>query len=254
MKRIVFFLFSIFLVCNTNLHAQENKDIDKYKEFLDYAHQSFNSGDYDKAKTHLTAYKRFTSDSASVHNFEQQIDLCIEIKNNTQEAERKGDYSKALGYYLSLQRNNPKDPNVSGKITLLQNLVSQMDSNKNSTFDSATVYHIGDKYTERYSDYIICYLDSTNRHGWIMTDVRKTSYYPLEDHLIKLGWRRPNKEELYMIYKNRHALGLNGRYWTSTRSRKVGNWDFYYTLDFGTGDYKSTDSYKDYLCFYIKNF
>ena len=124
MKRIVFFLFSIFLACNTNLHAQENKDIDKYKEFLDYAHQSFNSGDYDKAKTHLTAYKRFTSDSASVHNFEQQIELCIEIKNNAQEAERKGDYSKALGYYLSLQRNNPEDPNVASWISICKDKIN----------------------------------------------------------------------------------------------------------------------------------
>ena len=253
MKRIVFFLFSIFLACNTNLHAQENKDIDKYKEFLDYAHQSFNSGDYDKAKTHLTAYKKFTSDSASVHNLEQQIELCIEIKNNAREAERKGDYSKALGYYLSLRRNNPEDLNILGEIALLQKLITQMTQTGNPV--KKDVYSIGDEITIGNKSGRIAYLDATKKHGLAII---KTSRTPCKNNEIPIDYsdteRIPTINELKVIYDNKGKLGLFEKYWSSTVEKKDNQWRTYYMgfyLDFNSGKVGKTKLSKSEIYCYI---
>ena len=112
------------------------------------------------------------------------------------------------------------------------------------------------KIGDRMNGDVICYLDESKTSGWVFRiDNRKGTWFNRQaDYLYRAGWRMPSSEECRMIYKNRFVLGLNATFWTSTQSKKVGNWKFYYTFNFGTGEKKSTDSYKDYPAIYIKNF
>lgn len=230
------------LIVPINISAQN------YIEYLHNAQKQFSAGEYVNAKKSLTVYHEMIGYTKET-GFASKIDLCIEYLHKAEEEKNKQFYSSAIEYYKLVMGINPHDPKVSREIALLQNLISQKDESNagsSSSKEPATTYKIGDKLP---NGYIVCFLDNSGEHGWVMTS----------DNLMGLrkdrkDWRVPSKEEMQEIYKNRYKLGLNGRYWTSTRSRKVGNWVFYYTLDFGTGEIKSTDGYKSFPYIYIQNF
>ena len=107
---------------------------------------------------------------------------------------------------------------------------------------------------EKKDGYVICYLDSTGDHGWLMDNSYSNKTFGYGGPYSNSEWRCPSLEEMRVIYQNRFSLGLNGIYWTSTRSKKVANWEFFYTFDFGTGKEKSTSYDKLNYSFRIKNF
>lgn len=247
-KLVISLIFGLLLAPNS--YAQN------YIEYLHNAQKQFTAGEYVNAKKSLTVYHEMIGYTKET-GFANKIDLCIEYLHKAEEEKNRQFYSSAIEYFKLVIGINPNDPKVSKEIELLQNLMSQKDESNagsNSRKEPVTAYKIGDKFP---NGDIVCYLDNSGEHGWIM-EVSTSAYSKY--YLEKSGLRIPNKDEMYIIYGNRHALGLNSRYWTSTVSRKLGAWDFYYTLDFGTGKFKSTDSYKKfdknspYKYIYIKNF
>ena len=210
-----------------------------FDKYLNAAISLFKEGKYEKAQSNLIVYQRMTGQSN--RELQKKITVCIEYMQRAEVAKINGQYDNAIACYKNVLSNNPNDPNMSREINSLQNL---LDKNQNSTMQEKT-YKIGDQfngvaggYSYEGSGYIVCHLDDTQKHGWIMK--------------ISDGWwrricitstpgarRTPNKDEMLMIYNNRHILGLNGQYVTSTISKKIGGFIYYYVLDFGTGEFKS---------------
>jgi len=86
----------------------------------------------------------------------------------------------------------------------------------------------------------IAYLDATGQHGLLLC--YKSTQKSRRN--VCSAWRSPTKGELLLIYQNRYALGLLDEYWSSDVAKKVGNWVFYYTVDFSNGSIKKQDGYE----------
>lgn len=209
----------------------------EYDKYLNTAIRLFEKGEYEKAQSSLIIYQKMTGQSNK--ELQKKITFCIENIQKAESAKINGQYDNAITCYKYVLSNNPKDPNISREINLLQNLLGK---NQNSATQEK-IYKIGDQiYKEigdyRYDEFIICHLDNTHKHGWVM-EISAGWRWPVRSSTPG-GWRTPNKDEMLIIYNNRHILGLNGRYVTSTISKKICAYEYYYTLDFGTGEFKST--------------
>ena len=109
----------------------------------------------------------------------------------------------------------------------------------------------GDKYSCAGK---IAYLDASGQHGLLLVDESKYQRTYYNGKSDKYYRRIPTKGELELIYQNKNLLGLRNEYWSSTRSKKVANWEFYYTVNFSNGSSNSRDSYKDYYHLYVADF
>lgn len=92
-------------------------------------------------------------------------------------------------------------------------------------------YNIGDDAEDfiGYSGFKIAYLDASGKHGFAISF--------LEDDNGGVGIC-PSIDELMLMWRNRHSLGLNGEYWSSTRVPGSGSaFTMYknYTYDFTEG-------------------
>ncbi|MCM1168673.1 MAG: hypothetical protein NC324_01910 [Bacteroides sp.] len=234
----------------------------QYAEHLQKARALFTAGNYEGARKSLSVYTKMTgtTESALFRNIED----CILYKQKAEEARKTKQYRTSQFYYELILKKNPRDSYAKREVQFLQELekVSLKTTTREGTKDR--VYRVGDSVQDGASKYAVCYLDATKEHGWmIIVEKRQSKYdgaryqhvYGENRYLLSKGWRVANKDEVYQIYRNRYALGLNQCYMTLTRSKKVGGY-FFWGLDFSTGKYKSIDKYKGsaYPHIYIKNF
>lgn len=224
-----YFLLIIFASMSVGLYAQD------YNDYLMEARNYLQSGQVEKAKSSYNMYKKMTG----------KADYEFESKLKSQE------------------NNNDRKVTVrsSASATTTVNVVRHADGsistypvdNSTSLSQAKRQIRIGDKLNGGR----VCYINESAGFGWII-DIEESKHAQHQGsifgHSSNEGWRKPSVDECKTIYKNRYALGLNDTYWTSTRSKKVANWEFYYTFNFNTGKEKSTDESKDYPHIYIKNF
>ncbi|MDE5638950.1 MAG: hypothetical protein K2I47_04045 [Odoribacter sp.] len=205
----------------------------EYDKYLNAAISLFEEGKYEKAQSSLVIYQKMTGQSNK--ELQKKITFCIEYLQKAEVAKINGQYDNAITCYKYVLSNNPKDPNISREINSLQNL---LDKNQNSTVQEKT-YKIGDMIQIGSYRGRIAYLDSSNKHGWIIINISSVvSYYPPSGMIYRVV---PTKEELMVIYKSKDILGLCNEYWSSSLAKKEkngwGNWsdDWYYTVDFSSG-------------------
>lgn len=212
-----------------------------YDPYLCSAQEKFLSGDYENAQKSLNVYEKLSGNNMA--DLSEKISNAIILLNRAQILTDIQDYSNAIKTYHQVLELNPNDPNIPGKVKTLQ---FKMDSNQQKQ------YKIGDVLRD---GYIICYLDETKFHGWIMkiSKMNPTIQHSTIDKPNN-EWRMPSIDECKVIAKNRFLLGLNEAYWTSTLSKKIANCHFYFIFDFGTGKEKSVCYDKKYRHIYIKNF
>lgn len=245
LKKFVFIAFCI--MCSYgSICAQE-------VNYLEQAYELYGVGKYEQAQKALNMYSFMTGSQDKA--LEERIRYCLNFQTLARQAELTGDYITAKLYYEGILKYNSQDTQVNATISKLNALIKKQTNQASTSSNSASkkALRIGDKY----NNYTICYLDNTRKHGWIMKyqySNKHKSRHPSHPSYGGDGWRVPSVEEMKLIFPNRYKLGLNSPYWTCTRSKKIANWEFYYTMDFGTGKVKSTDEYKDNGIFYIKNF
>lgn len=236
-KYILTFLVILFAV---PIMAQD------YNAYLQSAQNKFDLGDYENAQKALKIYVEMTGQSET--NLSERITTAIKLLKNAQISTDDQKYAHAITLYKQVLSINPKDPNVQNKINKLQAIINNSHKANQANAIESKLLQIGDKV----DGYSVCYLDETKTSGWV---IRIDNKKGMQHHHNSYGeWRVPSVEECKVIYKSRFKLGLNKAYWTSTLSKKVGNWHFYYTFDFNSGKEKSTSYDKDYPRIYIKNF
>ncbi len=228
MKSILSIFIPAFLICISNIYAQKD-----YKEYLQKAYALFAEGEYQMAKKTLNAYQQLSGQTDS--KLKKKIELCIDYVHKAENAQNKQQYSNAIDYYKQVKESNPSDPRVSREINLLQNLLVR---SQNSTMQEKT-YKIGDIIQIGSNRGRIAYLDSSNKHGWVITNISSVASH--RPYSVGIYGVLPTKEELLVIYKNKNTLGLYNEYWSSSLAKKEkngwGNWsdDWYYTVDFSSG-------------------
>lgn len=217
------------------------------EDYLSSAYTLFEKGDYNNAQKALNVYVSVFSGEAS--DLAYKIQQCLTLKNKAEDAIAKQQIKDAINYYSGILSINPKDPNVQNKINKLQAIINNSHKENQANTIESKLLQIGDKV----DGYSVCYIDETKTSGWVIRIDNHKGTWPNKQYASS-AWRIPSLDECNIIYKNRFKLGLNKAYWTSTQSKKVANWKFYYIFDFGTGKEKSTDMYKDYPVIYIRNF
>ena len=236
-KYILTFLVILFAV---PIMAQD------YNAYLQSAQNKFDIGDYENAQKALKIYVEMTGQSET--NLSARITTAIKLLKNAQISTDDQKYAHAITLYKQVLSINPKDPNVQNKINKLQAIIINSHKENQANTIESKLLQIGDKV----DGYSVCYLDETKTSGWV---IRIDNKKGIQHHHNSYGeWRVPSVEECKVIYKSRFKLGLNKAYWTSTLSKKVANWHFYYTFDFNSGKEKSTSYDKDYPRIYIRNF
>lgn len=236
-KFILTFLVILFAV---PIMAQD------YNAYLQSAQNKFDLGDYENAQKALKIYVEMTGQSET--NLSERITTAIKLLKNAQISTDDQKYAHAITLYKQVLSINPKDPNVQNKINKLQAIINNSHKANQANAIESKLLQIGDKV----DGYSVCYLDETKASGWV---IRIDNKKGMQHHHNSYGeWRVPSVEECKVIYKSRFKLGLNKAYWTSTLSKKVANWHFYYTFDFNSGKEKSTSYDKDYPRIYIRNF
>lgn len=221
----------------------------QYQPMLDNARSLYREGDYRQAQNNLNQYILYTG--INDETLSGSIAKCLNLLTLAEAAYNKKNYSQAKAYYNEIIQINPSDAKSTKVMADIRRLTSEtVKSSSGASAANNYKYKIGGKSPNGYT---ICYLDESGQHGWEMSvNERGTCQHQIWG--VHGDWRVPSRDEMYVIYKNRYTLGLNKRYWTSTRSKKVANWEFFYTLDFGTGKFKSTDQYKDFPSIIIHNF
>lgn len=217
-----------------------------YNAYLQSAQNKFDIGDYENAQKALKIYVEMTGQSEA--NLSARITTAIKLLKNAQISTDDQKYAHAITLYKQVLSINPKDPKVQNKINKLQAIIKNSHKENQANTIESKLLQIGDKV----DGYSVCYLDETKTSGWV---IRIDNKKGMQHHHNSYGeWRVPSVEECKVIYKSRFKLGLNKAYWTSTLSKKVANWHFYYTFDFNSGKEKSTSYDKDYPRIYIRNF
>lgn len=238
MKKYILTL--LVLLCAVPIMAQD------YNAYLQSAQNKFDLGDYENAQKALKIYVEMTGQSET--NLSERITTAIKLLKNAQISTDDQKYAHAITLYKQVLSINPKDPNVQNKINKLQAIINNSHKANQANAIESKLLQIGDKV----DGYSVCYLDETKTSGWV---IRIDNKKGMQHHHNSYGeWRVPSVEECKVIYKSRFKLGLNKAYWTSTLSKKVANWHFYYTFDFNSGKEKSTSYDKDYPRIYIRNF
>lgn len=251
MKSILSIFIPAFLICISNIYAQKD-----YKEYLQKAYALFAEGEYQMAKKTLNAYQQLSGQTDL--KLKKKIELCIDYVHKAEDAQNKQQYLNAIDYYKQVKENNPSDSKISREINLLQNLLIR---SQNSTMQEKT-YKIGDIIQIGYHRGRIAYLDSSNKHGWVITNIRSVaSHGPTgrREGCKGIYGVVPTKEELLVIYRNKNTLGLYNEYWSSSLAKKEkngwGNWsdDWYYTVDFSSGSVqKRRCGEKGKACYFIE--
>lgn len=217
-----------------------------YNAYLQSAQNKFDLGDYENAQKALKIYVEMTGQSET--NLSERITTAIKLLKNAQISTDDQKYAHAITLYKQVLSINPKDPNVQNKLNKLQAIINNSHKENQANTIESKLLQIGDKV----DGYSVCYLDETKTSGWV---IRIDNKKGMQHHHNSYGeWRVPSVEECKVIYKSRFKLGLNKAYWTSTLSKKVANWHFYYTFDFNSGKEISTSYDKDYPRIYIRNF
>lgn len=221
----------------------------QYQPMLDKARSLYKEGEYRQAQSSLNQYASSTGTKDEA--LSSSIEKCINLLTLAEAAYNNKNYTQAEDFYNKIIQINPSDAKSTKVIADIRRLTSVANNSiRNASTSNSDKYRIGGKSPNGYT---ICYLDESGQHGWEMiVNERGTCQHQIWGAHGK--WRVPSKDELSIIYKSRYTLGLNKRYWTSTRSKKVANWEFFYTLDFSTGKFKSTDQYKDFPSIIISNF
>lgn len=221
----------------------------QYQPILDNARNLYREGNYRHAQSNLNQYILYTG--INDESLSGSIAKCLNLLTLAEAAYNNRNYTQAEAYYNDIIVINPSDAKSTKAIADIRKLTSgTVKSSSGVSTANNDKSKIGGKSPNGYT---ICYLDESGRHGWEMI-VNECGTCQHQIWGVHGEWRVPSRDEMYVIYKNRYTLGLNKRYWTSTRSKKVANWEFFYTLDFGTGKYKSTDQYKDFPSIIIRNF
>ena len=227
-KFILTFLVILFAV---PIMAQD------YNAYLQSAQNKFDLGDYENAQKALKIYVEMTGQSET--NLSERITTAIKLLKNAQISTDDQKYAHAITLYKQVLSINPKDPNVQNKINKLQAIINNSHKANQANAIESKLLQIGDKV----DGYSVCYLDETKTSGWV---IRIDNKKGMQHHHNSYGeWRVPSVEECKVIYKSRFKLGLNKAYWTSTLSKKVANWHFYYTFDFNSGKEKCV-----FICVY----
>lgn len=239
MKKYIFFF--LVLLCAAPIMAQN------YDTYLYTAQHKFDQGDYENAQKALNIYVEMTGQNKA--DLSAKISTVLVLLKTAQNSVDNQNYAHAITAYKKVLSINPKDPNIQNNINKLQSIIDNVNNVNHANTVKNKSLQIGDKV----NGYTICYLDETQMHGWVIRISNNNGTW-FNHQFSNSEWRMPSLDECKIIYKNKFKLGLNKAYWTSTRSKKVANWKFYYTFDFGTGKEKSTDSYKIYPGIYIKNF
>lgn len=239
MKKIIIILLGLFLFPMTGM--SQNKE-----SYLKSAYASFEKGEYDNAQKALNVYVRvYHGDASELAN---KIQQCKDFMNKADSAIARQQIKDAIDYYRGVLSINPNDPNIQNKINELQAIINNSHKANQANAIESKLLQIGDKV----DGYSVCYLDETKTSGWV---IRIDNTEGMHNQFRPYGeWRVPSVEECKVIYKSRFKLGLNKAYWTSTLSKKVANWHFYYTFDFNSGKEKSTRYHKFYPKIYIRNF
>ena len=225
---------------------------------LSDAKTAFSNGDYQQAIKLVNIYHTL-SERQDGQQVLENAHACQSLFNKALQFEADNDLAAAVKCYEDLLIINPSDANAKKRHDMDAEKISGQQSSSRIVRSSAVIdtrIKVGDKVsvTNNPNDtkYIVCYVDNTGQHGWVMDIGKRGSWIRLD---ANNPWRRPSLEEMKQIYPNRFTLGLNESFWTSTLSKKIANWPFYYTFDFGTGKEKSTDSYKEgYRSIFIRNF
>lgn len=216
-KFILTFLVILFAV---PIMAQD------YNAYLQSTQNKFDLGDYENAQKVLKIYVEMTGQSET--NLSERITTAIKLLKNAQISTDDQKYAHAITLYKQVLSINPKDPNVQNKINKLQAIINNSHKANQANAIESKLLQIGDKV----DGYSVCYLDETKTSGWV---IRIDNKKGMQHHHNSYGeWRVPSVEECKVIYKSRFKLGLNKAYWTSTLSKKVANWHFYYTFDFNS--------------------
>lgn len=239
MKRSILSLLVLF--CALSVIAQD------FNWYLQSAQNKFDLGDYENAQKALNVYAVVTGQSET--DLSVRITTALQLLKSAQTSTDNQEYAHAITLYNQVLLINPKDPHVKDKIIKLQSFINNTPKENQSNAIESKQFQIGDKV----GGYSVCYLDKTKTSGWVIRIDNRKGTWPNKQNDSSV-WRIPSLDEYKIIYKNRFKLGLNKSYWTSTQSKKIANWKFYYIFDFGTGKEKSTDMYKFYPVIYIRNF
>jgi hypothetical protein len=207
----------VMLLCNTVSWAQTDETAN---EVMQIVNEALTQGDCDKAQRAYNTWKALTNTTDS--SVEKKMKEC---KNEE--------------LPLSKKRSAPITYTITSEIKKEYRKLS-----------------IGQQYTSPNGcSGKIAYLDATGQHGLLLTTLyngEKGTYY--YGNTYEVCRRYATKGELELIYENSHLLGLKDEYWSSTRAKKIANWEFYYTVDFSSGKSKSRDSYKVFYFLYVTVF
>lgn len=253
---------AIIIVPNVLFGQDKFGYMEQPSKALDDAKTAFSAGDYQQAIKLVNIYHTL-SEKQDGQQILDNARSCQALSEKALKLELQDDYSAAAKCYEDLLSINPSDTVAKKRYDTNSEKAKakQPSSSKRRIVRSTAVVNtrikVGDRVPiTKYEKYTVCYVDYTGQHGWVMDlDNRTNGTWYSTNCSNRSGWRRPSLEEIKKIYPNRFTLGLNSSFWTSTRSRKVANWEFYYTFDFGTGKEKSTDSDKEGIrSIYIRNF
>lgn len=253
---------AIIIVPNVLFGQDKFGYMEQPSKALDDAKTAFSAGDYQQAIKLVNIYHTL-SEKQDGQQILDNARSCQALSEKALKLELQDDYSAAAKCYEDLLSINPSDTVAKKRYDTISEKAKakQPSSSKRRIVRSTAVVNtrikVGDKIhiTNNPYDtkYTVCYVDNTGQHGWVMDVGSRTGSWSRLD--ASNPWRRPSLEEIKRIYPNRFTLGLNDTFWTSTLSKKIANWPFYYTFDFGTGKEKSTDSYKEgYKSIFIRNF
>lgn len=160
--------------------------------------------------------------------------LCI---GSFAEAQDYSEYLESAKRLLKEGNCDKAKSNYDVYVKLTGQTVSWLDSDIKDCIAKKTkpkTYNIGDDAKDfvGYSGYKLAYLDGSGKHGFAIK---------FEDYSKGGPYSCPSLDELKLMYKNRHSLGLNGEYWSSTEVDGSGSFftmEKYYTYDFSIGEIK----------------
>lgn len=247
-KQIICLFYFIFLF--SSLSGQDkNGYMEHPGKALEDARTAFLIGEYQKTINLVNIYHALSGRTDGKQLFDN-AKACQTFIDNALQFESQSDYFAAAKCYENLLKINPSDTSAKERY---ENV-----SQKNTSFKEDrqnTAIKVGDMMSiTPYDKYIVCYVDDTGQHGWVMklsflTKLTWINTNPTEGS----GWRRPSLDEIRMIYPNRYKLGLNNSFWTCTKTKKLLR-DIY-VFDFGTGKEKATAYDKEGIqSIYIRNF